>query len=270
MFFWSIAELSVRTEPSYITSNYNPGDISKLCDGDLETRWTSLEPQKEDMYIDFGFAVPQAIDRIILKTVTEYEDRPRGIAMFGKNQNGDWEAIESTLETDGETIVLKNKRPYSEFRIQQTGMTNWNWWSITELRLCTANSTAWSLKDTQDSIAAIHANYGSDSVDNLLKGIYWESGALQSPDMEICMELREGNAIKGFHMDSGGRFYESGREIHFVGSDNGVFWEEIKYHFGSPFDYVFDAQCDYRFYKIKQTGSDNRYHWGIAQLGVLK
>ena len=67
------------------------------------------------------------------------------------------------------------------------------------------------------------------------------------PDMAIQLEMMEGNSIKGFHLETGKRLYNSGRQIQFEGSYDGVSWNKIGYSFGSPYDYMFDSTCDYRF-----------------------
>lgn len=257
---------------AHLTSNYNNININFANDNDLNTRWDSGEPQKKGMYIEAALEKVSVITGIRMLLGGSVSDYPRDLVIQGKREKV-WEEIEF-VKKDDETYCFKEPKTYSHIRITNDLDMDARWWSIHELKIYAENvDGTWNNTKTRDLIVDINSPYNNELLDNIIDNdLYnrWYTGGRQNDEMYVDIELSPGNKIKGFHIDVGEFLAESARGVRIFKSMDGEVWEEVPYHYSSVSDYVFDVECDSRFYRLQQSGQDDRYGWVIAELGILQ
>lgn len=255
----------------YVISNYNQEDIQLLCDGDKSSRWSSNALMEEGMYIEFGLKSKKRISGITLSLGTSIYDFPSSVCIQGKNNMGEWEDIEY-LCLNNENFVFDVPVEYTSYRIINQKAAP-HWWSVHELIVHCANKDVWwNNIDTVRTIAALESSYNSNCVSEMLdnsRKTKWHSGATQCEDMFIKIELQDNENVAGFHLGAGTRF-EMPRVCQILGSYDGEKYENIIFYYGDSYDYIFEQECSYKYYMIKQIGSDDFYEWSIAELGILR
>ena len=113
--------------------------VENMVDGDLSTRWSTGQFQNPEQFVDVNFqegAITE-FNRIVLDATPAAGDAAISFQIFELNNSGDPSIMlaEGTTAGGNGLIDLRLSSPgvAPGFRIQQTGTSSSNWWSIYEL-----------------------------------------------------------------------------------------------------------------------------------------
>ncbi|WOO40584.1 discoidin domain-containing protein [Rubellicoccus peritrichatus] len=114
----------------------NSNELANAIDGDTSTRWPTRQFQTPGQTFTVDFTERQLIHRILLETVDNPEDYPRGYIVRGSNNGTDYTEIISG-SGNGATTSIELSQPvtYRYIQIEQTGSSNNRWWSIHEINI---------------------------------------------------------------------------------------------------------------------------------------
>jgi len=153
-FWWSIHELNVFSDDSSTPPSatdfsdsdswsLNGGQTSNLraaLDGDISTRWTTNETQRDGQFYEIDFNSNKSFDRILLDTTGSNLDYPRGYEVEVSADGTNFTTIASgTPNANARTLVEFEQQTAQVVRILQTGSSNNKWWSIHELTIASGN-----------------------------------------------------------------------------------------------------------------------------------
>jgi mono/diheme cytochrome c family protein len=141
---WTIAELEalspqpVETKSTWVlTSSLNESELSKGCDGDATSRWTTKKEQSPGDWVSVKLPAPELIQGIVLDSGTSRNDYPRAYKVELSKDGKTWDP--PIIEGKGSSALTEIQFPSpvttSYLRITQTGSAPGKYWSIHELKL---------------------------------------------------------------------------------------------------------------------------------------
>jgi len=126
-------------QSAIITASRNRAELSKTCDGNPDTRWTTQRPMRNGDWISLELdkRYNVKIKKIVLENTTSGGDYPRGYEVYGSTDGQNWgDAIKSGQGTGVITeIILDEPVTANCLKVVQTGLDKVSWWSIDEIRL---------------------------------------------------------------------------------------------------------------------------------------
>lgn len=256
---------------SYVESEYGSEDLKYLFDGDMDTRWTSYEPQKEGMYLEIGLSRERIIRGINLKQGDSSNDYSRKLEIQYQAPNGSFENILYNTDDD---IYYEFIEPIkcSVIRLLNRDRQEIWYWSIHEIEFVFGDSCYWTYADTKNTVEKLSASEANENIWNIIDNDVWSvwtTCQIQNADMYIDFRLKPFSVVSGFYIENA-NCLQSARGMKIYGSYDGDEWDEIRYDYCSAYEYVFDRAYDYRHYRIQQTGEDDKYEWSVAEIGILR
>ena len=256
---------------SYVESEYGTGELKYLFDGDINTRWTSFEPQKAGMYIEFGLNRVRKICGISLKKGDSSNDYSRKLEIQYQTSNGSFETVPYSTDDD---VFYEFTEPVScsVLRlVNQDSQDIW-YWSVHEIEPVFEDNCFWSYADTKNAVENLSASEAGENIWNAIDHNVWSvwtTEQTQNEDMYIDLKIKPSGVVSGFYIDNG-NCLEIARGMKIYGSYDENQWDEIKYEYSSAYEYVFERAHDYRYYRIRQTEKDAKYPWSVAEIGLLR
>jgi len=148
-FWWSIHELNVFSEAG---SNPAPGatdfsdsdswsldasetrDLRAAFDGNLNSRWTTREHQRDGQFYEIDFNSTKSFDRILLDTTGSNFDYPRDIKVQVSTNGENFTTVASGIPSNNpRTLITFAQQSVRYLKVVQTGSSNSRWWSIHEM-----------------------------------------------------------------------------------------------------------------------------------------
>jgi len=126
------------------TASDDPGSMGNMFDGSLTTRWSTTRYQvfspAEWLEIDLGCS--QSFSQVVLQNGTDprnVNDYPRGYALQVSTDNVNWKQVASGTGSTVTPIAFASVTA-RYIRVNQTGSSTTNWWSVDELNVCGTTS----------------------------------------------------------------------------------------------------------------------------------
>lgn len=105
-------------------------------DGNLQTRWTPLAPQRNIQWFAVDMGQPRQFHQVVLDAGPFVRDYPRGYAVYVSADGMHWgSAVASGQGSKPLTIVNLGPQQVRYLKIVQTGQDLKLWWSISELNV---------------------------------------------------------------------------------------------------------------------------------------
>lgn len=161
----------------------NSAELANAIDGNAGTRWPTKQFQTPGQTFTIDFTERQLIYRILLETLANPEDYPRGYIVRGSNNGTDYTDIISGSGNNATTsIEFSQPVTYRYIQIEQTGSSTNRWWSIHEINIyelptdTVLNSDSWlqfyfgdDLDDPakENTIWGTAANFDNDGLNTL-------------------------------------------------------------------------------------------------------
>lgn len=128
-----------RSNWTVSTSRFDDTDPRLAIDGDIETRWTTGVPQVDnDMWFEIDLGADETPRRIELRNnEASARDFPRGYRVEIATSNGDFVevAAEDGVIDMAVTMIEFEPQTARRIRIHQTGFSETQWWSISEISI---------------------------------------------------------------------------------------------------------------------------------------
>lgn len=116
-----------------IVANYNNDLVELMVDRNMATRWHSGQPQKDDMTITLEMANERILDKVVMWSVLNGSDYPRGLALRRSLDGIEW--IDIDIVHHDNTTFLFEPVPCRFLEIRQTGHSEQMFWAVDELYL---------------------------------------------------------------------------------------------------------------------------------------
>jgi HEAT repeat protein len=114
----------------------NQDDAANATDGDINTRWTSGEPQHEGQWFQIDFGVERSVYKVVLDSTPSAEDYPRGYEVYLSADGKDWgKPVASGAGAAPKVDIQFPPATGRYIRIVQTGKVEGRFWSIHELSI---------------------------------------------------------------------------------------------------------------------------------------
>jgi hypothetical protein len=126
-----------------LSSNRQPGDLGFAIDGNLNTRWTTVQTQQAGQLFQIDLGSRQLFERIFIESQNNPEDYARGYVVRGSDDGINYTTLKTGVGTNPNTnIVLSRPVTYRYLQIEQTGQSPDRWWSIHEINLFAPSPSA--------------------------------------------------------------------------------------------------------------------------------
>ena len=153
-YWWSIHELNVIGSVNSVDSTdfsdsddwdlnaSETRDLRAAVDGNLGTRWSTIEDQLDGQFYEINFNSTKSFDRILLDTTGSNSDYPRGFEVQVSTDGNDYTTVASgTPSNSPQTLITFDQQSAQYLRIEQTGSHNRFWWSIHEMTIAAGEIT---------------------------------------------------------------------------------------------------------------------------------
>ncbi|WP_068785473.1 discoidin domain-containing protein [Paenibacillus phocaensis] len=291
--WWSIAELYVNdygigkqkeltADGWNITTSSGEG-AEAMLDGDEGTRWTSGREQSGGEWFQLDMGTPQPVDQIVMDSSGSRDDYARSYEVYVSLDGETWGSPVASGTGKGPVVTAAFPLQTARFiKVGQTG-TDSHWWSIQELNVYTADQTDWVPEPGEgnepflDSLdrsgwtvtASTYADVSALLDDSL--GSRWTSGAGQSPDQWIQIDLGGEQRFSRLSMDSGSSDNDYARSFQILISNDGEDWTTIAEEAGTSKQILTTfPQQTARYVKILQTSTTPEWWWSIAELNLYR
>ena len=128
-----------RSNWTVSTSRFDDADPRLAIDGDIDTRWTTGVPQVDnDMWFEVDMGADETPSRIELRNnQTSARDFPRGYRVEVATSIGDFVEVASEDGVVDMAVTMIEFEPQTvrRIRIHQTGFSETQWWSISEISI---------------------------------------------------------------------------------------------------------------------------------------
>jgi len=253
-----------QVSASHNNQNQGTDNLRQAIDNNPYTRWSTLEPQKPGMWVQFDWGETRTVSQIRLNNERSPRDYPRGYVVKVSSDGQNWTTVAENPLNDRPLDVVFNPRPLRYVRIEQTGSDPVFWWSIHEIEIS---------DEVKISASASHNNVqvGADNVAQALDGrpdTRWSSRALQSPGMWFELDLNTTRTVTGLTLDSGRSSDYPSSYIVRVSTDRQQ-WQQVSHNDNNdrPLDISFSPR-QARYIRIEQTGRSDRWWWSIYGVTV--
>ncbi|MUG88214.1 coagulation factor 5/8 type domain protein [Paenibacillus timonensis] len=291
--WWSIAELYVNdygigkqkevTPDNWIVTS-SSGDIAgAIVDGVESSRWTSGREQTGGEWFQLDLGMAQPVDQMVMDSAHSHEDYAHGYEVYVSLDGESWGSPVASGTGKGPIVTAAFPLQTARFlKVVQTG-SDPHWWSIHEVKVYTADSTPW-IPEPQDGeevllntldrsgwtvTASTYADLSALFDDNL--GSRWTSGAGQSPDQWIQIDLGGERHFSRLSMDSGGSDNDYARSFQVLLSEDGESWTTVSEDVGTSKQIVTTfPQQSARYVKILQTSTTPEWWWSIAEINLYR
>ena len=110
-------------------------DLENAIDNNLSSRWTTRQTQRDGQFYQIDFSTIKTFDRLLLDTTQSNQDYPRTYTVLISEDGSDWQTIasDSPPQANQLEIVFNGQQQAQFLRIEQSGSSDSNWWSIHEL-----------------------------------------------------------------------------------------------------------------------------------------
>lgn len=233
--------------------------------------------------------VAEIPDNIKLKEIDLYscrEDYFGTFSVWGSNDGETWNQIEAgtDLSYDGNmiSVITEDSLPKNvkfEYAIgSKAGEGD------PELYICgygvaegvdarTSEECGWNYNNNKISIYSIVSDTLGEDVKAGLTDAEPNTGYLvegtPGDKSSLTVELNGNEDIVGFYLDPGTKPVYYPQELVIFGSEDGEKWETIHYNYGTYTEYLFDRNCDYRYYKL-ETILPESGRWSVSELAILR
>ncbi len=228
--WWSIHELTIddAVKPTVRSSHSNvltgSDNLGNALDGDPNTRWSTLFPQRAGMWFEIDLQQTQFVRGLRLDGAGSASDYPRGYVIRLSVEGQQWVEVArnaSNTQAVNETFPEHLAR---YIHIEQTGWSLRWWWSIHEIEV--------TAREANLSATASHNNVISGA-DNLWQAFddqantRWSSGASQTPGMWFEIDLNEARVVSGLYLDITGSPHDYPRGYVLRVSQDRYLWHEV-------------------------------------------
>jgi len=132
----SFAQSALDRSNWSLSSNRNAADSFFAIDGNSNTRWTTLQRQRDGQYFEVNFNDTVTFNQVVLDTSGSRNDYPREYELQISNDGSSWATIASAEpNASGITTINFANQTASQIRIEQLGSDNRYWWSIHEMNI---------------------------------------------------------------------------------------------------------------------------------------
>ncbi|MBX2848703.1 MAG: discoidin domain-containing protein [Acidiferrobacterales bacterium] len=173
-YWWSVHDLNIFESDSPVdnkldrsqwtlSASTNSADLAFAIDGDDTSRWTSLRQiQTPGQYVQIDLGNVYSINNIVLDSSGSANDHPNGYAVYVSTDLFDLGSpvASGSGSSDGITDIEFSTVPGRYVRIEQTGSTEQNWWSIHEMNIYSSRDVEPPVGDECDTTAQCKAIYG--------------------------------------------------------------------------------------------------------------
>lgn len=134
--WWSVHEVEiaagVQLSARASHNNVLAGDdnLRQALDGRPETRWSSRQPQQPGMWFEIDLNETGTVSGLFLDTAGSPNDFPRGYVVSLSVDGQQWQEVARRDQNDRALDVSFDPRPARFLRVEQTGRSNFWWWSI--------------------------------------------------------------------------------------------------------------------------------------------
>jgi endo-1,3(4)-beta-glucanase len=153
--WWSVAELNVFNygigkqkplEPNGWTatasSTAGGENAQAMLDGNQDTRWSTGSEQKNGDFIVLDLGAELSFDQVVMDSGRSHDDFAKGYEVYVSSDGESWSSPVATGEGKGPQVTAVFPTQTARFvKIVQTGVDS-HWWSISELRLFSADNAA--------------------------------------------------------------------------------------------------------------------------------
>jgi hypothetical protein len=109
--------------------------VTAALDGDVFTRWGTAQPQVTGQTFTLDMTKSHRFDRVVMESGPNSSDYPRGFVISTSTDGVNWQQVATGAQTDATTDVTFGKQTARYVRIEQTGSTAGNGWSIAEINV---------------------------------------------------------------------------------------------------------------------------------------
>jgi beta-glucosidase len=263
------------------TASDNLCGIVNLFDGELTTRWSTnrLQTTSPAEWLEVDLGCLQTFSEIVLDATDDGSDYPRGYTVQVSTDDNTWTQVARGTGSTALMAVTFASTTARYVRINQTGTSTSNFWSIDKLNICgTTGGICGS--PTAYSRAGWTTNPGTTASDNAKSignmfdgaiGTSWTTGRLQvtSPSewVEIDMGISQPVSQVTLQTFAECNDYPRGYALG-VSLDNATWTPPATGAGSSPVTNITFPSTMARYIKITQTGSSSMNFWSIDELYV--
>jgi hypothetical protein len=255
-------------------SNPNVGTPGNAIDGDRSNRWDTHGVQSAAQWIEVDMKDSKIFDRIILDTVGSSDDFPRGYRVYVSDATipTSWGSPVATGSGAGAvTVITFPRQKGRHIKIEQTGSTTYNYWSIHELSVFESGAL-----DPTGWLASASSNQGSAGVVlNGNSGDRWSTGTFQSPtaDQYFQVNMLSSKTFDRISLDCSESPHDYPRGYEVLVSNDGSSWSSVPIAVGKgfgPLTTITFLEQNAQYIKVKQIGTSTSKWWSIHKFNVHK
>lgn len=288
--WWTIGDVSVYNSQAGLlpknagttTASVAGGGSSAASawDGTAGTRWTTGTAQAPGQSLRIDLGGTRTFTGVQLDAGQWSGDYPRAYTVHVSTDGITWgSAVATGTGTSHLTTVSTGTRTARYIRVQLTGASSTNWWTVAEARVyngarSTTSGVTWSSLSHTGWTASAFANGASAGlgIDQWLDS-RWQSGQAQSNNEWYEIDLGTTRSLKGVQLiqtggpDNYGGDFPRGYEIYT--STDRVIWTKVAAGDGYGVVNALFAPRTARYINVHNTGTDAAHWWSIGMLNVL-
>ena len=256
---------SLSVSASHNNQQQGADNLQQAIDNDPSTRWSSRLTQRPGMWFRIDLGSPRTVSQLRLNNDASPRDYPRGYIVKVSPDGQSWQTVAINPNNDRPLEVSFSPRLTRYIHIEQTGQSDYYWWSIHRIDVA---------GEATLSLSASHNNRhtGSDNLSQALDGqpsTRWSSQTPQQPGMWFEIDLNEPRQVSGLVLDTAASPNDHPRGYRVLLSTDHSSWAEVARNDQNtrPLDVSFTPRTA-RFIRIEQTGRSDSWWWSIHELTV--
>lgn len=278
--WWSIADLSVYDNESGLlprsgwtataSSTGGTDTAGNALDGNSSTRWTNGTAQTNGQWYRVDMGAARTFNKIEIDAGPNDGDYPRGYNVYVSADGTNWGTAIANGTGIGQKVQISfPAQVFRYLKVEQTGTSSTNWWSIAELRVYNQSPP---LLDRSGWSASASVTDGGTTVANVLDNNLssrWTTGVAQANGQWFQMDMGKINTISGIALNAGSFTGDYPREYQVDISLNGMNWTTVAKGFIPAQDNLISFPVNFACYiKVTQMGLAANY-WSIVEFNVL-
>ncbi len=122
-----------------LSSDNASSSLANAIDGNVNTRWTTEQSQREGQFLDLDLGQIYSVDEVVIETAgggQSAQDYPRGLEVLISQDANNWQSVfNGPGNSDGVTRIPVPSQTARYIKLNQTGSDGFHWWSVHELNV---------------------------------------------------------------------------------------------------------------------------------------
>ncbi len=270
---------SLLSKTGWVPAASGTGIAGFAIDDDINSRWATNAVQvTSGQYFQVDMMSNRNFDRIMLNSVAAKDDYPRSYkVILGKynNMTGllEWRTVATGCGAGATTVIAFPPQSAQFIRVEQTGSTTFNWWSIYDFKVFESSAldrTSWAAEGSSTS-------YGPFALDGDLN-TRWDTQEAQTISSQLSfpaqqyfqVDMKSVKIFSKISLDSGVTPGDYPRGYAVYVSADGLSWGNpvaVGNGYG-PATLITFPQQKAQYIRLCQTGNASWNWWSISEFHV--